>query len=791
MEFASALSRHPVTSQALGEALGLGAGAGRASGPTWWWSRSPVPTPGPSRTSSPPSTPCSTRSASSAAPPSRWSATGRRGRGAARPSACGPGRVGPLVPVELSATRLADDEWRFDGLPDRRRLHPLGAAGAGRPLHVPDGRVRRPPGRARTRACPSSGGFASGASGSGRHPPGPRATGCSPTGAVGVLLGPATEVVPVVSQGCRPFGRLLTVTGVERNLVREIAGRPAMECMVDEIAEHLGRADIAGIEGNGLLLGRCVDTRVARPRPGRPPLPPAGRGGAGHRGRWPSRAGCPLGSVVQFAVRDARTRRRPTWPPRLAGHDADAALLFTCNGRGTRLFDVADHDAAAVGRALGPVPLGGHVRRRRVRAGRRRQLRAQLRRVPRPVPVAWTRATRRPPARCPTGRVWPDAHSPPATTGPGPVRRARAAGRRRHPRPGHRRAPGRRLRATRARPWRSPPWPTCCSPAILRHDPSDPRLARPRPVRPVQRPRLDPALLDAPPDRVRTDPRRPRAFRQLGQRHPGPSRAAPHRRRGGHHRPARPGVRQRRRHGHRRAVAAGPLLARGVRPPHLRRRRRRLPGGGHLPRGGLAGRPPAASAAWSTSTTTTTSPSTGPPSWRSTTTPPSGSPPTAGPSTTSATSANDLDALEAALLRARADEDRPSLIILRSHIGYPAPGPDRHRPRPTATRSATRRRRRPRRSSACPADQTFWVPDDVLAMYRVDHPPGPGHAGRVGGAPGRLGRRPGPVRRRPRRATACPGGSRRCPPSPRPTGPWPPARPSRRAWTPPTTACPA
>src|SRR5271166_1934245 len=35
--------------------------------------------------------------------------------------------------------------------------------------------------------------------------------------------------------------------------------------------------------------------------------------------------------------------------------------------------------------------------------------------------------------------------------------------------------------------------------------------------------------------------------------------------------------------------------------------------------------------------------------------------------------ANDLDALEAALLRARADEHRPSLIILRSHIGYPAP----------------------------------------------------------------------------------------------------------------------
>ncbi len=37
-------------------------------------------------------------------------------------------------------------------------------------------------------------------------------------------------------------------------------------------------------------------------------------------------------------------------------------------------------------------------------------------------------------------------------------------------------------------------------------------------------------------------------------------------------------------------------------------------------------------------------------------------------------SANDLDALEAALRRAAAEEERPSLVILRSHIGWPSPG---------------------------------------------------------------------------------------------------------------------
>jgi len=172
-----------------------------------------------------------------------------------------------------------------------------------------------------------------------------------------VVLGPATEVVSVVSQGCRPFGRLLTVTGVERNLVREIAGRPAMACMFDEIAEHLGRADIAGIEGNGLLLGRCIDTRVLDPGPTdllfrRLVGVDRASGSLAVEGRLP------LGSVVQFAVRDARTAGADL-AAALVGHDADAALLFTCNGRGTRLFDVADHDASVVGRMLGPVPLGG------------------------------------------------------------------------------------------------------------------------------------------------------------------------------------------------------------------------------------------------------------------------------------------------------------------------------------------------------------------------------------------------------------------------------------------------
>ena len=60
--------------------------------------------------------------------------------------------------------------------------------------------------------------------------------------------------------------------------------------------------------------------------------------------------------------------------------------------------------------------------------------------------------------------------------------------------------------------------------------------------------------------------------------------------------------------------------------------------------------------------------------------------------------ANDLEALEGALVRAKAEEARPSLIILRSHIGYPSahlmdtakahgdPSPRRHPPDQGAAR---------------------------------------------------------------------------------------------------------
>jgi small ligand-binding sensory domain FIST len=43
----------------------------------------------------------------------------------------------------------------------------------------------------------------------------------------------------------------------------------------------------------------------------------------------------------------------------LAGRQPVAALLFTCNGRGTRLFPEPDHDAAMLAKMLGDIPVAG------------------------------------------------------------------------------------------------------------------------------------------------------------------------------------------------------------------------------------------------------------------------------------------------------------------------------------------------------------------------------------------------------------------------------------------------
>jgi small ligand-binding sensory domain FIST len=67
-----------------------------------------------------------------------------------------------------------------------------------------------------------------------------------------------------------------------------------------------------------------------------------------------------VGQTIQFHVRDAETADEDL-RSLLEGEaePTDGALLFTCNGRGTRLFSVPNHDAALVSSRLRGAPLAG------------------------------------------------------------------------------------------------------------------------------------------------------------------------------------------------------------------------------------------------------------------------------------------------------------------------------------------------------------------------------------------------------------------------------------------------
>jgi small ligand-binding sensory domain FIST len=265
------------------------------------------------------------------------------------------GRVGPLAPVSLGAVRLADGSWHFDGWPDRFAFEPHALMLVADPFTFPadaflDWLAERHP------SLPVIGGNAS----SGQGPGGSRliiGDRVVSAGATGVVLGSGAHIEPVVSQGSRAYGASFTVTRCERNIIHEVAGIPAMECMVDQIKDGLRPAEVAGIESNGLFVGRLIDERIDDPGPG-DYLVRSVLGVDRTTGAVAVDDQVPLGSTIRFHVRDAETAHREL-ETLLRPCEADAALVFTCNGRGTRLFDDPHHDAGLLHDSVGPVPVGG------------------------------------------------------------------------------------------------------------------------------------------------------------------------------------------------------------------------------------------------------------------------------------------------------------------------------------------------------------------------------------------------------------------------------------------------
>src|SRR5207248_2640143 len=174
-------------------------------------------------------------------------------------------------------------------------------------------------------------------------------------GAVGAVLGPGVDMTAVVSQGCRPVGDPFVITKAEGNIVYELAGKPALERLQD-VARNLDDDDRQLLAG-GVHRGRVIDESQATFGPG-DFLVRNVIGGDPSNGAIAVGDLVDVGSTAQFQVRDAASADDELHRM-LEGRMADAALVFTCNGRGSRLFGRPDHDAEVVAEHVPPRAVAG------------------------------------------------------------------------------------------------------------------------------------------------------------------------------------------------------------------------------------------------------------------------------------------------------------------------------------------------------------------------------------------------------------------------------------------------
>src|SRR5215204_2076628 len=179
-------------------------------------------------------------------------------------------------------------------------------------------------------------------------------------GAVAVRLR-GVQVLPCVSQGAGPVGPEMTITRADSNVIAELAGKPAMERLGEVIASLPERE--RELASAGVLIGLVIDENRPDYQRGdflvRPIIGADRESGAIAIGE-PIR----VGQTVRLHVRDAASadedlREALRAQSQALGSDGAAgALLFTCNGRGSHMFEVPDHDAAALEDTLGAPTAG-------------------------------------------------------------------------------------------------------------------------------------------------------------------------------------------------------------------------------------------------------------------------------------------------------------------------------------------------------------------------------------------------------------------------------------------------
>ncbi len=180
-------------------------------------------------------------------------------------------------------------------------------------------------------------------------------------GAVGVLLQGPIKLRSIVSQGCRPIGHHMVITRARDNIIEELGGQPPL-ARLEQLWRELSPRDQQLFQ-QGLHIGRVINEYQGEFQRG-DFLVRNVMGVDRQTGALAVTDRVRVGQTMQFHVRDAETADEDLHA--LLHMDVSAhqqrpggVLLFTCNGRGTRLFPKPHHDARAVRAEVGPVPVAG------------------------------------------------------------------------------------------------------------------------------------------------------------------------------------------------------------------------------------------------------------------------------------------------------------------------------------------------------------------------------------------------------------------------------------------------
>jgi small ligand-binding sensory domain FIST len=177
-------------------------------------------------------------------------------------------------------------------------------------------------------------------------------------GAVGLAI-VGLPMRHVVSQGCRPVGRRFVITKCAETKILALSGRPALPAIQEAVAAF--SEDDRKLAETSLLFGRVMHEAKEDFGTG-DFLVRNFVGAAPEEGAVLVNDKVRVGQTVQLQLRDREAAKGDldaTLVRAAQAGPARAALLFSCAGRGKRLFDVEDHDVAAVRRVFGDIPLAG------------------------------------------------------------------------------------------------------------------------------------------------------------------------------------------------------------------------------------------------------------------------------------------------------------------------------------------------------------------------------------------------------------------------------------------------